>query len=121
VDLSAVILEALVARSGVDANLIEDVFWGCVGQAGEQGVNIARNAVLASKLPDCIPGTTIDRQCGSSQQALHFAAHTVSSRAMDMVVAGGVESMSRVPMGLPSTLAAKAGYGTYLSSAVKKR
>ncbi|MCK7473811.1 MAG: hypothetical protein MZV49_10400 [Rhodopseudomonas palustris] len=85
---------------------------GCVGQAGEQANNIARNAVLASKLPESVPGVSVDRQCGSSQQALHFAAQAVMSGTMDVVIAGGVESMTRVPMGLPATLPFKHGFGT---------
>jgi acetyl-CoA acyltransferase len=99
VDLSAGVLEALVQRTGIDPAVVEDVFWGCVSQVGEQTFNIARNAVLAAGWPETVPGTTIDRQCGSSQQAVAFAAATVVSGQADVVVAGGVESMSRVPMG----------------------
>jgi acetyl-CoA acyltransferase len=99
VDLSATVLEALVARTGIDPGVVEDVFWGCVSQVGEQTFNIARNAALAAGWPETVPGTTIDRQCGSSQQAVAFAAATVVSGQADIVVAGGVESMSRVPMG----------------------
>jgi acetyl-CoA acyltransferase len=99
VDLSATVLEALVARTGIDPGAVEDVFWGCVSQVGEQTFNIARNAALAAGWPESVPGTTIDRQCGSSQQAVAFAAATVVSGQADLVVAGGVESMSRVPMG----------------------
>ena len=120
-DLAASVLNALVERSGADPAQIEDVIMGCVGQAGEQGVNIARNAVLASKLPESVPATSIDRQCGSSQQALHFAAQAVMSGAMDCVIAAGVESMTRVPMGTPSILAAKAGLGTYKSPSMEQR
>jgi acetyl-CoA C-acetyltransferase len=94
---------------------------GCVGQAGEQAVNIARNAVMASCLPESVPATSVDRQCGSSQQALHFAAQAVMSGSMDIVIAAGVESMSRVPMGLPSSLAAKAGMGFYVSPKLQER
>ena len=97
-DLSALVLEALVGRAGVDPALIDDVIWGCVSQVGEQGVNIARNAVLAAGFPESVPGTTVDRQCGSSQQAVHFAAAGLVAGHYDLVVAGGVESMSRVPM-----------------------
>ena len=114
-DLAAEVLNALVDRSGADPALIEDVIMGCVGQAGEQGNNIARGAVLASKLPESVPATSVDRQCGSSQQAVHFAAATVMSGAMDIVIAAGVESMSRVPMGTPVVLPAKAGLGTPMS------
>jgi len=98
VDLSAEILRAIVARTGVDPALIDDVIWGCVSQVGEQGVNTGRNAVLAAGYPESVPATTIDRQCGSSQQALHFAAAGIIAGQYDLVVAGGVESMSRVPM-----------------------
>ena len=84
---------------GIDPAQVDDVIWGCVSQVGEQSWNIARNAVLAAGWPESVPGTTLDRQCGSSQQALHFAAATVLSGQADLVVAGGVESMTRVPMG----------------------
>ncbi len=120
-DLAAEVLNALVERAGADPDAVEDVILGCVGQAGEQACNVARNAVLASKLPEHVPGTSVDRQCGSSQQALHFAAATVMSGAMDVVIAGGVESMSRVPMGLPITLPAKNGFGTYMSPQMQAR
>ncbi|WP_346620838.1 thiolase family protein [Blastococcus montanus] len=99
VDLSAHVLNALAERSGIDPAVVEDVFWGCVSQVGEQTFNIGRNAPLAAGWPESVPGTTIDRQCGSSQQAVAFAAATVVSGQADVVVAGGVESMSRVPMG----------------------
>ena len=120
-DLAASVLDALISRTGIDPALVEDVILGCVGQAGEQAVNIARNAVLASKLPESVPATSVDRQCGSSQQALHFAAQAVMSGSMDVVIAAGVESMSRVPMGLPSSLAQKAGMGFYVSPNMAKR
>jgi len=120
-DLAAQVLNALVDRTGVDPVQIEDVIMGCVGQAGEQAVNIGRNAVLASKLPESVPATSIDRQCGSSQQALHFAAQAVMAGSMDIVIAAGVESMTRVPMGTPSILAAKAGLGTYKSPNMETR
>jgi len=99
VDLSAHILRSLADRTGIDPALVDDVIWGCVGQVGEQTFNIARNAVLAAGWPDTVPGVTIDRQCGSSQQAVHFAAAGLIAGQYDLVVAGGVESMSRVPMG----------------------
>jgi len=99
VDLSAVILSALVDRSGLDPAEVDDVIWGCVGQVGEQSVDIGRNAVLAAGWPESIPGVTVDRQCGSSQQSVHFAAAGLVAGHYDLVVAGGVESMSRVPMG----------------------
>ncbi len=98
VDLSAQVLNALVDRSGIDPAAVEDVIMGCVGQIGEQATDVARNAVLASKLPEHVPGTSVDRQCGSSQQAVHFAAQAVMSGTMDVVIAAGVESMTRVPM-----------------------
>ncbi|MGB5902751.1 MAG: acetyl-CoA C-acetyltransferase [Xanthobacteraceae bacterium] len=120
-DLAAQVLNSLVERTGVDPAQIEDVIMGCVGQGGEQAVNIGRNAVLASKLPESVPATSIDRQCGSSQQALHFAAQAVMAGSMDIVIAAGVESMTRVPMGTPSILAAKAGLGTYKSPNMEAR
>jgi len=120
-DLAAQVLNALVERSGADPALIEDVIMGCVGQAGEQSTNIARNAVLASKLPESVPATSVDRQCGSSQQALHFAAQAVMSGTQDIVIAAGVESMTRVPMGLPGSLPAKNGFGTYMSPEIQSR
>jgi acetyl-CoA acyltransferase len=98
VDLSAHVLDALVARTGLDPALVEDVIWGCVSQTGEQAVNVGRNAALAAGWPEDVVGVTLDRQCGSSQQAVHFAAAGVISGQYDVVVAGGVESMSRVPM-----------------------
>ncbi|MDR3469643.1 MAG: acetyl-CoA C-acetyltransferase [Xanthobacteraceae bacterium] len=120
-DLAAVILDTLVARSGADPAQVEDVIMGCVMQTGEQSNNIARNAIMASKLPESVPGTSVDRQCGSSQQALHFAAQAVMSGAMDVVIAAGVESMTRVPMGLSSTLPAKNGFGHYKSPGMEGR
>ncbi|MDQ1711670.1 MAG: acetyl-CoA acyltransferase [Frankiaceae bacterium] len=98
VDLSAFVLQALAGRTGVDPALVEDVIWGCVSQTGEQAANVGRNAALAAGWPEDVPGVTIDRQCGSSQQAVHFAAAGVVAGHYDVVVAGGVESMSRVPM-----------------------
>ncbi|MCY1646802.1 acetyl-CoA C-acetyltransferase [Caulobacter sp. SL161] len=120
-DLAGEVLNALVDRSGADPALIEDVIMGCVGQVGEQAINIARNAVLASKLPESVPATSVDRQCGSSQQSIHFATATVMSGAMDIVIAAGVESMSRVPMGLSSALPYKNGFGTYKSPRMEER
>jgi acetyl-CoA C-acetyltransferase len=120
-DLAAQVLNALVDKTGVDPAQIEDVIMGCVGQAGEQAMNIARNAVMASKLPESVPATSVDRQCGSSQQALHFAAQAVMSGSMDIVIAAGVESMTRVPMGLPIVVPAKAGFGTYKSPNLEQR
>lgn len=100
-DLSALVLDALVSRAGVDPAEIDDVVWGCVSQIGEQTFDIARTAVLSAGWPESVPGTTVDRQCGSSQQAVHFAAAGVTAGHYDLAVAGGVESMSRVPMGSP--------------------
>ena len=99
VDLAGVALRVLVVRNGIDPSQIDDVIMGCVMQVGEQSLNIARNAVLAAGLPETIPGTTVDRQCGSSQQAAHFAAQGVMAGAYDIVIAAGVEVMTRVPMG----------------------
>ena len=99
VDLAAETLKALQERTGIDPGLVDDVVMGCVMQVGEQGLNVGRNAVLAAGWPDHVPGTTIDRQCGSSQQAAHFAAQGVIAGAYDIVVAAGVEVMTRVPMG----------------------
>ena len=99
VDLAGHTLKALVERNNIDPHLIEDVIMGCVMQVGEQSLNVGRNAVLAAGLPETIPGTTIDRQCGSSQQAAHFAAQGVMAGAYDVVIAAGVEVMTRVPMG----------------------
>ncbi len=98
-DLGALVLNALVADAGVDPAAIDDVIIGCVSQVGEQTFAFGRNVVLASSLPDSVPAVTIDRQCGSSQQAVHFAAQAVMSGLQDIVIAGGVESMTRVPMG----------------------
>jgi acetyl-CoA acyltransferase len=98
-DLSAIVLTALVERTGIDPDIIDDVIWGCVSQVGDQSSNIGRYAVLAAGWPESIPGTTINRACGSSQQALDFAVQAVMSGQQDVVVAGGVEVMSRVPLG----------------------
>jgi len=100
VDLASIPLKALVDRTGIDPILIEDVIMGCVSQTGEQGLNIARNAALAAGYPEDVVGTTIDRQCGSSQQSAHFAAQGVMAGAYDVVVAAGIESMTRIPMGI---------------------
>jgi acetyl-CoA C-acetyltransferase len=99
VDLGAMSLNAIVARTDFDPAALDDVIFGCVTQAGEQSQHVGRNCVLASRLPQSVPAVTIDRQCGSSQQALHFAAQAVMAGAQDLVIAGGVESMTRVPMG----------------------
>jgi acetyl-CoA C-acetyltransferase len=109
VDLAAQVLRELVARTGVDPAAVEDVVTGCVSQAGPQAIDIARNAWLSAGLPESVPGVTVDRQCGSSQQAVHFAAQAVMSGTQDLVVAAGVESMSMVPMGTTVALPMKAG------------
>ena len=119
VDLGAVVLNDLIDRTGADPAMVEDVIMGCVGQVGEQAINVGRNAVLASRLPESVPGTSVDRQCGSSQQALQFAAQAVMSGTMDVVIAAGVESMSRVPMGLSAALPAQNGFGNYMSPRVQ--
>ena len=120
VDLAAEIINELVERTSADPALIDDVIMGCVQQIGEQSVNIGRNAVLASKLPNSVPGTSVDRQCGSSQQALHFAAQAVMSGTIDCVIAAGVESMSRIPMTSPGPVALKAGLGQYMSPQIQE-
>ncbi|MDB5873310.1 MAG: acetyl-CoA acetyltransferase [Ramlibacter sp.] len=120
-DLGGFLLDALVARSGVDPAAIEDVIMGCVSQAGEQAINIARNCVLSSGLPESVPATSVDRQCGSSQQALHFAAQAVMSGSMDVVIAAGVEHMTRVPMGMTATVPLKAGMGYYIGPRMKAK
>ncbi|MEY9836590.1 acetyl-CoA C-acyltransferase [Streptacidiphilus sp. EB103A] len=114
-DLSAVVLNALVERTGIDPAVVDDVVWGCVGQVGDQSSNIGRYAVLAAGWPESVPGTTVNRACGSSQQALDFAAQAVMSGQQDVVVAGGVEVMSRVPLG-----AAKAGGTPYGPRALER-
>ncbi len=121
VDLAAQVIDALLDRTGADPALVEDVIMGCVSQIGQQGINVARNAVMASKLPESVPGTSVDRQCGSSQQALHFAAQAVMSGAMDVVIAAGVESMTRVPMGSSAALPMQNGMGFYMSPELQKR
>src|SRR3982751_3421078 len=107
VDLAAATLDSLVERTGMDPAGIDDVVMGCVGQGGEQAFHVGRNAVLASKLPESVPAVTIDRQCGSSQQAIQFAAQAVMSGTQEVVIAAGVESMTRVPMFSPVILYAK--------------
>jgi acetyl-CoA C-acetyltransferase len=120
-DLAGQVLDNLLDRSGADPALVEDVIMGCVMQVGEQATNVARGAILASRMPESVPGTSIDRQCGSSQQALQFAAQAVMSGTMDVVIAAGVESMSRVPMGLSVALPAQNGFGNPMSPAQQKR
>jgi acetyl-CoA C-acetyltransferase len=110
-DMAGEVLNAVVDRSGIDPSVIEDVIMGCVSQGGEQSFQVGRGAVLASKLPESVPAVTIDRQCGSSQQAIQFAAQAVLSGTQDVVIAAGVESMTRVPMGSTGMLHAQAGLG----------
>jgi acetyl-CoA acyltransferase len=114
VDLSGHVLRALAERSGVDPAVVDDVIWGCVGQVGEQTFDIGRHAVLAAGWPLSVPGVTVDRQCGSSQQSAHFAAAGLIAGQYDVVVAGGVESMSRVPMG--SSIAGANPFGSVLQT-----
>lgn len=121
-DMAARILDALVDRAGIDPGAIEDVVMGCVSQVGEQSLNVARSAVMASRLPDTVPAVTIDRQCGSSQQSVQFAVQAVMSGTQDVVIAAGVESMTRVPMGSAITLADKAELGVGpISDRIKRR
>ena len=122
VDLAAASLDALVARSGIDPAAVEDVIMGCVSQAGEQAMQVGRNAVLATKLlPQSTPAVTIDRQCGSSQQAIQFAAQAVMSGTQDVVIAAGIESMSRVPMGSTASYHMKDGLGMYKSPGLEEK
>jgi acetyl-CoA acyltransferase len=114
VDLLAHPLRTLIERNGVDAELLDDVIVGCVSQSSEQSINVARNGTLAAGFPERVPATTVDRQCGSSQQAVHFAAQGVLAGSYDLVIAGGVESMSRVPMG--SSVQGAHGFGNDLAA-----
>jgi acetyl-CoA C-acetyltransferase len=118
VDLAAISLDAVAERSGIDPAAIDDVIMGCVTQAGEQALHVGRNAVLASKLPQSVPAVTIDRQCGSSQQAIQFAAQAVMSGTQDVVIAAGVESMSRAPMGL--SMVPEKGFRPFPESVTQK-
>lgn len=119
VDLGAATLDAIADRNDFDPSAIEDVITGCVMQGGEQSGDVGRNAILASKLPDSIPSVSIDRQCGSSQQSIHFAAQGIMSGTQDMVLAHGIESMTRVPMGSTFKLFKDAGLGTNMSERLK--
>ena len=110
-DLGAKVLDELVHQSGIDPELIDDVIFGCVSQVGAQSGNVARNAILSSSLPESVPGTTVDRQCGSSQQAIHFAIQAVMSGTQDVVIGGGVEVMSMVPIGSNIKDGFEAGHG----------
>lgn len=120
-DLGAVVVDALVDRNNIKPELIDDVIFGCVSQIGAQGGNLARNVVLSSKLPESVPGTTVDRQCGSSQQALHFAAQAVMSGTQDIVIAGGVEVMSLIPIGSNIMDGMAAGRGMPSGENIQKR
>ncbi len=110
-DLAGHVLASLVGRAGIDPAAVDDVIFGCVDQMGAQAANIARNAWLNAGLPETVPGTTLDRQCGSAQQAIHFAAQAVMSGTQDLVIAGGVEVMSRVPMASPAVIGQREGMG----------
>nr|WP_047165569.1 acetyl-CoA C-acetyltransferase [Sphingomonas sp. Y57] len=120
-DLGGFVVDALLDRTGADPGLIDDVIFGCVQQVGQQSQNVARTVALSSRLPERVPGVTIDRQCGSSQQAIHFAAQAVLSGTMEVVIAGGVESMTRVPMLLASTLPEANGMGHYRGARFEAR
>lgn len=122
VDMAAATLDHLVGRTGIDGAGVDDVIMGCVMQGGQQSFQVGRNAVLASRaLPDSVPAVTIDRQCGSSQQAMQFAAQAVMSGTQDVVIAAGVESMTRVPMGSTGMFHAKEGLGTYKSPRLEEK
>jgi acetyl-CoA C-acetyltransferase len=120
-DLGGQVLNSILDQTGADPALVEDVIMGCVSQVGEQSINVARGAVLASRMPESVPATSVDRQCGSSQQALQFAAQAVMSGTQDIVIAAGVESMTRVPMGLSASLPAQNGFGNPMSPAQRER
>ena len=120
-DLGAAVLDEIVGRTGVDPAQVDDVILGCVTQVGQQAYNIARTCILVSKLPETVPGVTVDRQCGSSQQAIHFAAQAILSGSQDMVIAGGVESMTRVPILSSTLLADEKGMGGPLSPGLLRK
>jgi acetyl-CoA C-acetyltransferase len=121
VELAAEVLNATLDRTGIDPSAIDDVIMGCVSQVGEQSFHVGRHAVLASRLPGTVPAVTIDRQCGSSQQAIQFAAQAVMSGTQDVVIAAGIESMTRVPMFSATKLAADAGMGTPFADRIRHR
>jgi len=122
VDLAALALDALISRTGIDPAAVDDVIMGCVSQGGQQAGQVGRNAVLASKLlPESTPAVTIDRQCGSSQQAIQFAAQAVMSGVQDVVIAAGIESMTRVPMGSTAAFHMKEGLGHYKSPGLEAK
>lgn len=121
-DLGAIVIDALLARTKIDPASVDDVIYGCVSQIGPQTFNIARTSVLASKLPESVPGVSIDRQCGSSQQSIHFAAQAIMSGTQDVIIAGGVEVMSQVPILSAKDVAEKAGMGSPFDSInIRKR
>ena len=121
-DMGAMVLDELIRKTGIDPKDVDDVIFGCVDQVGAQAGNLARNSVLASSLPESVPGTTIDRQCGSSQQALHFATQAVMSGTQDVVIAGGVEVMSIVPIGASITDGMNANHGfPFNADGIEKR
>ncbi|PLW82697.1 acetyl-CoA C-acyltransferase [Kineobactrum sediminis] len=121
IDLGAAVVDALVARTGVPVTEIDDLIFGCVSQVGAQSGNLGRNVCLSSVLGEAVPGTTVDRQCGSGQQAIHFAAQGVMSGTQDLVIAGGVESMSQVPIGASIVDGFKAGHGTPYGERIGER
>ncbi len=122
VDMAATVLDAIVARTGIDGAAVDDVIMGCVMQGGQQAGQVGRNAVLAARnLPDSVPAVSIDRQCGSSQQSMQFAAQAVMSGTQDIVIASGVESMTRVPMGSTMMLHMKEGMGNYKSPRLEEK
>jgi len=121
-DLGAKVLDELIARTGINPADVDDVIFGCVDQVGAQSGNIARNSILSSSLPESVPGTSVDRQCGSSQQAIHFAVQAVMSGTQDVVIAGGVEVMSMVPIGASIKDGYEAGHGLpFDSDGIKQR
>ena len=120
-DLAGLLIDGLLDKTGIDPEAVEDVVMGCVTQVGEQAFNVARQAVLSSRLPETVPGVTIDRQCGSSQQAIHFAAQAVMSGTQDVVIAMGVESMTRAPMNGAYSLAQEKGLGGPFSKTMLER
>jgi acetyl-CoA C-acetyltransferase/acetyl-CoA acyltransferase len=121
IDLGAKVVDALIERTGVDPEAVDDLIFGCVSQVGAQSSNVARNVCISSVLGESVPGTSVDRQCGSGQQAIHFAAQAVMSGTQDLVVAGGVESMSQVPIGASIIDGYKADHGTPYGEEIQKR
>lgn len=121
-DLGAIVINALLDRTGIDPHKVDDVIMGCVSQIGPQTFNLGRATILASKLPITVPGVTVDRQCGSGQQAIHFAAQAVMSGTQDVIIAGGIENMSMTPIGSPAAIAEKAGMiGPFASKEIAAR